>query len=73
MSKDRNLQPHQARDRENTVFEDLLGDAIERAFAADAKTLPEVIEHLNRSGPASENGEPWTEDNFQRLMSRLGR
>ncbi|HSV54353.1 MAG TPA: recombinase-like helix-turn-helix domain-containing protein, partial [Burkholderiaceae bacterium] len=54
------------------MFEDLLGDAIERAFGEGAHTLPELVAHLNRTGPASENGGPWTEQNFQALMARLG-
>jgi len=29
---DRNLEPHQARTRTPTTYEDLLGDAIERAY-----------------------------------------
>jgi len=69
---DRYFQPHQARTREPTVFEDLLGDAIERAFAAGVETLPELIACLNRTGPAAENGEEWTEARYLELMSRLG-
>jgi hypothetical protein len=72
MQPDRFLEPHQARVRPPTVFEDLLGDAIERAFGEGAHTLPELVAHINRGGPASENGEPWTEANFQALMRRLG-
>lgn len=69
---DRYLEPHQARKRTPTTYEDLLGDAIERAFGAGVQTLPELVAHLNRSGPAGENGEAWTEDSFQALMARLG-
>ncbi|WP_367618161.1 recombinase-like helix-turn-helix domain-containing protein, partial [Variovorax sp. CAN15] len=32
-TQDRYLQPHQARRRPATTYEDLLGDVIERAFA----------------------------------------
>ena len=32
MAEDRYLEPHQARQRAGTLFEDLLGDSIERAF-----------------------------------------
>jgi len=69
---DRYFQPHQARTREPTVFEDLLGDAIERAFASGVETLPELIASLNRTGPAAENGEEWTEERYLELISRLG-
>lgn len=72
MAVDRYLEPHQARQRPATVFEDLLGDAIERAFAEGVQTLPELVACINRSGPAGESGEPWTEQNFQALMARLG-
>lgn len=71
MPTDRYLEPHQARRRQPTTFEDLLGDAIERAFGAGAQTLPEVVASLNRTGPSNENGEAWTEQNFQALMARL--
>ncbi len=72
MQTDRILEPHQARRRAPTTFEDLLGDAIERAFGAGAHTLPELVASLNRTGPSSENGELWTEQSFQALMARLG-
>lgn len=71
MSTDRYLEPHQARQRPPTTYEDLLGDAIERAFADGAHTLPELVVHLNEHGaPAAENGQPWTEQSFQALMAR---
>jgi hypothetical protein len=72
MQADRYLQPHQARHREGTTFEDLLGDAIERAFADGAHTLPELVAYLNRTGPLSENSAQWTEQSFQALMAQLG-
>ncbi len=72
MQTERYLEPHQARQRAPTTFEDLLGDAIERAFAEGAHTLPELVACLNRTGPSSENGQAWTEQGFQALMARLG-
>jgi hypothetical protein len=72
MDTDRYRQPHQARRRPPTTFEDLLGDAIERAFAEGAHTLPELVACLNRGGPAATNGEDWTEQSFSALMARLG-
>jgi hypothetical protein len=72
MAVDRYLEPHQARERAPTLFEDLLGDSIERAFGEGAKTLPEIVAYLNRSGPGCDNGEVWTEQSFQALMARLG-
>ena len=72
MQTERYLEPHQARRREPTTFEDLLGDAIERAFAQGAYTLPELVACLNQTGPSSENGQPWAEQGLQTLMARLG-
>ena len=72
MSTERYLEPDQARQRPSTMFEDLLGDAIERAFADGAHTLGELVACLNRTGPASENGAAWTEQSFDALMQRLG-
>lgn len=72
MPTDRYLEPYQARQRVPTTFEDLLGDAIERAFAQGAHTLPELVDCLNQTCPSSENGQPWTEQGLQTLMARLG-
>ena len=72
MAEDRYLEPNQARQRAGTLFEDLLGDAIERAFGEGVQTLPELVAYINRSGPAGENGEAWTEQSFEALMARLG-
>lgn len=68
---DRYLDPHQARDREPTAFENLLGDAIERAFAAGVKDLPGLVASLNATGPAAPDGTAWTEDRYRTLMARL--
>lgn len=72
MQTDRCLEPHQARKRAPTMFEDLLGDAIERAFGDGANTLPALVDRLNQTGPSCENGERWTEQSFVSLMARLG-
>lgn len=66
------LNPHQARLRPATSFEDLLGDAIERAYASGIQDLQELVAYLNQTGPSAENGEPWTETSFCALMQRLG-
>lgn len=72
MTQDRYLEPHQARRRPPTAFEDLLGDAIERAYADGVHDLPGLVACLNRTGPSAENGQPWTESSFAALMARLG-
>lgn len=72
MPTDRFLEPHQARTRTPTLFEDLLGDSIERAFGEGVQTLPELVAYLNRTGSTGDRGEAWTEDSFMALMTRLG-
>ena len=69
---DRYLEPHQARLRPPTSFEDLLGDAIERAYAQGIQDLPGLVACLNDTGPSAENGQDWTEASFSALMARLG-
>jgi hypothetical protein len=71
-SNDRYLDPHQARQRPPTQFEDLLGDAIERAYADGIHDLQGLVAYLNASGAPAENGQPWTESSFAALMARLG-
>lgn len=72
MQQDRYLEPHQARWRPATPYEDLLGDALERAFAAGVHDLPGLVAQLNHSGLASPDGAPWTEENYRAAMARLG-
>ena len=71
-ASDRYLDPHQARTRAPTSYEDQLGDAIERAFGAGVTELRDMVAHLNASGPSCENGQPWSEASFRELMARLG-
>ena len=53
MAVDRYLEPHQARQRPATLFEDLLGDAIERAFGEGVQTLPELVAKAKAGKPVS--------------------
>jgi hypothetical protein len=69
---ERFLQPHQARRREPTNFEDLLGDSIERAFAAGHWELEGLVAYLNQTGPLGPNGQPWTPASFQTAIQSLG-
>jgi hypothetical protein len=72
MKQDVYLNPHQARRRQPTQFEDLLGDSIERAFAAGIHDLPGLVVHLNRTGPGCPlNGGIWTETLYQEEIARL--
>ncbi|HZX86937.1 MAG TPA: recombinase-like helix-turn-helix domain-containing protein [Reyranella sp.] len=72
MQQDRYLDPHQARQRPSTTYEDLLGDVIERAFGAGIHDLPSLVERLNGSGLASPGGQPWTEAIYRKEMALLG-
>ena len=66
------LNPHQARRRPPTQYEDLLGDAIERAFAAGIHDLTGLVAHLNRTGPGCPyNDGVWTETLYQEEIARL--
>lgn len=69
---DRILQPHQARVRTPTTYEDLLGDAIERAYAAGIHDLQGLVEALNRDGITSPSGQLWTEAIYREEIAALG-
>jgi len=72
LQPDRYLNPHQARQRPSTPHEDLLGDSIERAFAAGIHDLEGLVAYLNQAGPRGPDGAVWTADTFQAEMARLG-
>lgn len=66
------LNPHQARRRAPTQYEDLLGDSIERAYGAGVHELSALVAHLNRTGPGCPyNDGVWTEANYQQEIARL--
>jgi hypothetical protein len=67
----RYLTIHQARRRPPTTYEDLLGDSIERAFAAGISDLTALVAHLNRTGPSFPGGDQWTEAAYQAEIARL--
>lgn len=69
---DRYLEPHQARQRTPTTYEDLLGDAIERAFANGLHDLAGLVDYLNQNGLASPSGQPWTEAVYREEIAALG-
>ncbi|ACY35350.1 recombinase-like helix-turn-helix domain-containing protein [Comamonas thiooxydans] len=70
---DRYLDPHQARKRQPTTYEDLLGDAIERAYAAGIHDLSGLVQALNGSGLASPSGSTWTEEVYRREIAALAK
>jgi hypothetical protein len=69
---ERYLDPHQARRRPPTSYEDLLGDAIERAFGQGLWELDELVQKLNQTGPLGPNGEKWTPESFSNVIKTLG-
>ena len=66
------LNPHQARDREPDDYQNLLGDAIERAYAAGIHDLTRLVASLNEAAVPAPNGQLWSVELFQREMKRLG-
>jgi hypothetical protein len=64
-------ETHQSRTKVPTSYESLLGDSIERAFAAGIVDLPDLVDHLNKTGPSGPNGQPWTSETYQQEMARL--
>jgi hypothetical protein len=68
----RYLNPHQARQRPATPYEDQLADAMERAFAAGHWELDALVAQLNQSGPLAPDGLAWTAERFQAEMAVLG-
>ena len=70
--QERYLDPNQARTRTPTSYEDLLGDAIERAFGAGHWELESLLAYLNKSGPLGPNGQPWTPETYKTVIKTLG-
>jgi hypothetical protein len=65
------VNPHQARQREPSQYEILLGDAMERAFGKDQWELDQLVAALNQSGPLAPNGQLWTAESFAAELKRL--
>jgi hypothetical protein len=64
-------ETHQSRTSAPTAYENLLGDAIERAFAAGIHDLDALVNYLNTSGQTGPDGRPWTPESYQQEMARL--
>jgi hypothetical protein len=64
-------ETHQSRAAQPTAYEDLLGDAIERAYGQGMTELDALVGYLNASGPSGPNGQPWTGAVFEQKMARL--
>ena len=55
-----------------TAYEDALGDALEAAFEAGAKSPEDIVRSFNRAGLLGADGQAWTEERFLAEMRRLG-
>ncbi len=65
------VNPHQARQREPSQYEILLGDAMERAFGQGHWELDQLVTALNQSGPLAANGQLWTSESLAAELKRL--
>jgi hypothetical protein len=59
----------QTRTAEPSEYENRLGDALERVFAAGAEDLAAVIRGLNDLHCLAPDGRPWSEEAFKAWMS----
>lgn len=67
------LVPHQARKREPTAYENLLGDSLERAYTADINDLEGLVSYLNDHGPQPQDtSSMWTPEMLAAELKRLG-
>lgn len=66
------IDPWQFRTSAPTGYEDRLSDALEAAFAAGIRALPDLVASLNEAGLQTPDGEAWTANNFPPVMQRLG-
>lgn len=66
------MDPHQARRRAPTAYENELADALEAAFGDDVRELDALVARLNADGVRTPDGLEWTSDRFQSVMQRLG-
>jgi hypothetical protein len=63
--------PHQARRRAPTDYENRLGDALEAAFADGVHDLPALVARLNARGVLAPDGAAWTEARFEQVMKEF--
>ena len=65
------MNPHQAQRRAPTDYENLLGDALEAAFASGAWELDALVARLNADGIRTPDGREWTSSNFESILRDL--
>ena len=62
----------QTRGEAPSEYEAGLTDALEDMFAGGIETLPEIVAELNERKIPAPDGSPWSEENFQTEIKRLG-
>ena len=67
------LEPRQAQRRPPTDYENLLGDALEAAFAAGAWELEALVARLNADGIRTPEGRAWTAPELDAILQALER
>ncbi len=67
------VNPHIARKREPTAYENQLADAMEQAFAAGAWELDALVAYLNAAGVHDSQKQAWTAESFQAELQRLAK
>ncbi len=70
--KGQSLNPHQTRHREPSDYENVLGDALERSFAAGIHDLDGIVRGLLEYGVPAPEGKSWSADLLAAELKRLG-
>ena len=52
---------------------DALAGALEKLFGEEIYELSGIVARLNEQGLTTEDGQSWTEENFQAELKRLGK
>jgi hypothetical protein len=65
------MNPCQAQRRASSDYENLLGDALEAAFAAGDWELDALVARLNAEGIRTPEGGEWTVTNFESILNQL--
>ena len=70
--KGQSLNSHQHREQAPSDYENLLGDALERAFAAGVHDLDGVVQGLVDYGVPAPAGQSWNASLLATELKRLG-
>ena len=70
--KGQSLNSHQHRDREPSDYENVLGDSLERSFAAGVQDLQGLVQGLLDYGVPAPGGKSWNTQLLAEELKRLG-